>query len=100
MPRIAPVACGVIFSPSVSTRLKQARKARRLSAERVATDVGTHRQNYYRIERGDQPPKRELARRIFEYFDREVPLAHIYDPDYATTTEPAGRVDTALSAEV
>lgn len=47
-------------------------------AEAVDTDVG----NLSRIERGEQVPQRDLARRLFEHFDGAVDLSAIYDPEF------------------
>lgn len=47
-------------------------------AEAVETDVG----NLSRIERGEQLPQRDLARRLFEHFEGAVPLGVIYDPEH------------------
>lgn len=62
--------------------LREARKARRETlaavAEAVETDVG----NLSRIERGEQMPQRELARRLFDHFGGSVPLGVIYDPGH------------------
>ena len=69
----------------MDTPLKIAREKRKLSVTDLCKKLGTHPQNYYRIERGEQSPKRELARLIFEYFDGKVSLAEIYDPEYAAT---------------
>lgn len=69
----------------MDTPLKLAREKLKLSVTDLCKDLGTHPQNYYRIERGEQSPKRELARIIFEYFNGSVSLAEIYDPEYAAT---------------
>lgn len=69
----------------MDTPLKLAREKRKVSVTHLCEELGTHPQNYYRIERGEQSPKRELARVIFEYFDGSVSLAEIYDPEYAAT---------------
>jgi len=72
----------------MTTKLKAVRKARKLSVRQVARDVDTHPQNYNRIERGEQVPKRDLARRIFEYYQGEVTLGEVYDPEYALDYAP------------
>jgi transcriptional regulator with XRE-family HTH domain len=62
--------------------LREARLAKKETlasvAEAVETDVG----NLSRIERGEQIPQRELARRLFEHFEGIVPLGIIYDPEH------------------
>ena len=67
----------------MDTPLKVAREKRKLSVTQLCIELGTHPQNYYRIERGEQIPKRELARAIYEFFGGSVSLSEIYDPEYA-----------------
>lgn len=74
----------------MTTPLKIAREKRDVSVPEICKAIGTHPQNYYRIERGDQPPKRELARRIHEYFEGDVSMGEIYDPEFV-----AGEVSAA-----
>lgn len=62
--------------------MQQLRKARGHSLETVANAVGADPANLSRIEKGQQVPKRELARRLFEYYDRKIPLGAIYDPEF------------------
>lgn len=69
----------------MDTPLKTAREKRKLSVTDLCKKLGTHPQNYYRIERGDQAPSRELARDIHKFFGGKVRLAEIYDPEYAAT---------------
>ena len=69
----------------MDTPLKTAREKRKLSVTDLCKKLDTHTQNYYRIERGDQVPKRELAREIHKFFKGRVSLAEIYDPEYAAT---------------
>ena len=49
----------------------------------VARAVGVNRSTLYRIEAGDVAPTRRVARALFEFYRGEVPLAHIYDPEFA-----------------
>ena len=63
--------------------MARARKNAGISVSDFAREIGTHPQNYYRIERGEQVPKRELARAIFEYFEGDLTFVEIYDPEYA-----------------
>lgn len=65
-----------------STLLIQTRKSRGLSLDKVATDVGTDPTNLSRVEKGQQVPKRELARALFDFYGGAVPLGAIYDPEY------------------
>lgn len=66
--------------------MTQIRKSRGLSLAAVAEKVGTDAGNLSRVEKGEQVPKRELARALFEFYGGAVPLASIYDPAYV----PAG----------
>ena len=61
--------------------LAQMRKARGLSLEEVAAKVGTDQANLSRIERGLQIPKRETARGLWQFYDGQVPVGAIYDPE-------------------
>lgn len=67
----------------MDTPLKTAREKRKLSVTDLCARLDTHPQNYYRIERGEQVPKRELARKIHKFFRGSVSLSEIYDPEYA-----------------
>jgi transcriptional regulator with XRE-family HTH domain len=58
------------------------RKARGLSLEDVAREVGTDQGNLSRVEKGQQIPKRPLARALYFFFEREIPLGAIYDPEF------------------
>lgn len=62
--------------------LREARIAKKETLADVAELVGTDVGNLSRIERGEQIPQRELARRLFEHFDGAVPLGIIYDPEH------------------
>lgn len=67
---------------SRSTLLIQTRKSRGLSLDTVAKEVGTDPTNLSRVEKGQQCPKRELARALFGFYDGAVPLGAIYDPEH------------------
>lgn len=62
--------------------LTQTRKSRGLSLDVVAKAVGTDPTNLSRVEKGTQVPKRDLARRLFEFYGGAVELGAIYDPQY------------------
>lgn len=64
------------------TLLIQTRKSRGLSLDTVAQKVGTDPTNLSRVEKGQQVPKRELARELFKFYDGAVPLGAIYDPEH------------------
>ncbi len=58
------------------------RRAKGLSLEQVATIVGTDQGNLSRIEKGLQIPKRPLARALYFFYERQIPLGAIYDPQF------------------
>lgn len=64
------------------SELRAARKARKLTLKTVAKAVGTDPGNLSRVERGEQAPNRELARKLHSYYDGAVPLASIYDATF------------------
>jgi transcriptional regulator with XRE-family HTH domain len=66
--------------------LTQTRKARGLSLDVVAAKVKTDPTNLSRVEKGQQMPKRELARSLFFFYDGTVPLGAIYDPEFHSDT--------------
>lgn len=49
----------------------------------VAREIGVNRSTLYRIEAGEVAPTRDTARKLYDYYAGRVPLAHIYDPEYA-----------------
>jgi transcriptional regulator with XRE-family HTH domain len=62
--------------------MTQARRSRGLSLEDVAKQVGTDQANLSRVEKGAQVPKRPLARALYEFYGRRIPLGAIYDPEF------------------
>jgi transcriptional regulator with XRE-family HTH domain len=62
--------------------MTQIRKSRGLSLAAVAEKVGTDAGNLSRVEKGEQVPKRDLARALHKFYGGAVALAAIYDPDY------------------
>jgi DNA-binding XRE family transcriptional regulator len=70
--------------------LREARAESGLTAREVAEAAGLDRVSLYRIEAGSQHPRRESARALFRLFAGRVPLAAIYDPEYAAI-EAAGQ---------
>lgn len=71
------------MAKKTDTPLKAARERRNLSVTDLCKKLRVHAQNYYRIERGEQMPKRLLGRRIHKFFKGDVSLGDIYDPEYA-----------------
>lgn len=71
-------------SHPVESLLTQTRKAKGLSLEAVAKQIGTDQANLSRVERGLQTPKRELARKLFHYYRGKIPVGAIYDPELHT----------------
>jgi DNA-binding XRE family transcriptional regulator len=70
--------------------LREARRESGLTAKVVAEAAGLDRGTLYRIEDGSQHPRRDSARRLFQFFGGRVSLAAIYDPEFAAI-EAAGR---------
>ena len=66
----------------MASLLTQTRKSRGLSLKQVAAVVGTDPTNLLRVEKGDQVPKRVLARKLFEFYGGAVELGAIYDPEF------------------
>lgn len=62
--------------------MSQVRRSRGLSLATVAAEVGTDPSNLAKVERGEQIPKRSLARRLFAFYAGAVPLDAIYDPAF------------------
>lgn len=62
--------------------LREARQKREQTLEDVAAAIGINVASLSRIERGEQLPTRDLARRLFEHFDGDVDLGTIYDPTH------------------
>lgn len=58
------------------------RKSRGLSLDVVAEAVGTDPTNLSRVEKGEQVPKRPLARQLYAFYGGTVPLGAIYDPEF------------------
>lgn len=69
-------------SRTKSNLLVEARKSRGLSLAQVADQVGADFSNLSRVEKGQQVPKRELARALYRFYDGTVPLGAIYDPSF------------------
>ena len=82
--RLAGVPCKIagMAEPRTDYLMTQLRKSRGLSLEKVAAVVGTDQANLSRVEKGQQVPKRDLARALFRYYDGAVPLSAIYDPEF------------------
>lgn len=62
--------------------MTQMRKGRGLSLDQVARQVGTDQANLSRVEKGQQVPKRPLARALHAFYEGKVPLGAIYDPEF------------------
>ncbi len=70
--------------------LRKARDDSGKTAGEISQAVGCSRPTLYRAEKGEACPKPELARRLFEFYQGRVPLAHIYDPQFAGEVRAAG----------
>lgn len=77
--------------PPMDTLLTQMRKSRGLSLKDLADVVDTDRTNLSRVERGLQIPSRELARKLFRFFDGAIPIGSIYDPLFDPEDQKARR---------
>jgi DNA-binding XRE family transcriptional regulator len=64
-------------------RLKIHRERLGLPLAAVAREIEVNRSTLYRIEAGEVAPTRRVARALFDYYDKAVPIADIYDPEYA-----------------
>ena len=62
--------------------LREARIRRGLTMTIVAIATGIDKSILSRIERGERMPSRENARRLYAYFEGEVELGRIYDPEF------------------
>ena len=69
--------------------LRVARNESGKTAEEICQTVGCSRQTLYRAEKGESAPKPPLARRLFTFYSGRVPLAHVYDPEFAARVSPA-----------
>lgn len=69
--------------------MTQTRKSRGLSLDTVAAKVDTDPTNLSRVEKGQQMPKRELARALFRFYGGAVPLSAIYDPEFHAENDAA-----------
>jgi len=67
----------------METLLKQHRQSLARPLAEVARATGIHRTTLYRIEAAEITPSQKNARKLFDYYEGRVPLAHIYDPVYA-----------------
>jgi len=63
--------------------LRRARRDSGKTAEEICLATGCTRPTLYRVEAGEVTPKRPLARALFRIYQGRVPLAHIYDPEFA-----------------
>lgn len=70
----------------VPSLMTQIRKSRGLALDVVAAKVLTDPTNLSRVEKGQQMPKRELARALFKFYGGSVPLGAIYDPEFHEQT--------------
>ena len=69
--------------------LKEAREGSGKTAQEIAEAAGVSRASLYRIEDGDQLPSRPVARKLFRLYRGRVPLALIYDPEFARQVRTA-----------
>jgi len=77
--RIAPVP-GILRA--MASLMTDTRKARGLSLEKVAAEVGTDQTNLSRIERGMQVPEPALACSLFRFYRGALSLEDICGPKF------------------
>ncbi len=70
------------MSQKYISQLRKKRLDRDLTLRHVAHVTGIPRSVLQRIETGKQSPKREQARKLFDFYDGEIQLSDIYDPMY------------------
>lgn len=67
---------------TMTTPLREARKSRGLTVAQVAKAVGTDPSNMSRLELGHHAPPRELARRIYRFYEGAIQPIDLYDPTF------------------
>lgn len=65
----------------MTTPLERKRKGMKLTVEQVAASVGCSPPNYWRIESGDQQPRKKLLKAILEFFNDEISEMEILFPE-------------------
>lgn len=83
-PRTHRKDCSRTQAPTSSraeSPLRRLRRSRRLTLQTVADAVASDTGNLSRIEKGQQLPTKQLARRLVEYFDREITVCEILCPE-------------------
>jgi len=70
----------------MNTLLRKARLSRSLTLKQVSATIETDPANLARIEIGKQTPKRKVARALYSFYDGQVPLGGIYDPEFYEST--------------
>ena len=63
--------------------IRKARDDSGKTAEEICEAVGCTRPTLYRAEKGEACPKPPLERRLFRFYKGRVPLANIYDSEFA-----------------
>lgn len=70
---------------STPSLMAQVRRSRGLALSTVAAEVHCDPSNLAKVERGEQIPKRSLARALYRYYAGAVPLDAIYDPEFVAS---------------
>lgn len=65
----------------MTTPLERKRKGLKLTVEQVASSIGCSPPNYWRIESGDQQPRKKLLKAILEFFNDEISEMEILFPE-------------------
>ncbi|HAV3453225.1 helix-turn-helix transcriptional regulator [Acinetobacter baumannii] len=69
----------------MASPLARKRKELKLTVEQVASGVGCSAPNYWRIESGEQQPRKNLLQAIIRYFDNQVTEMEILFPERYVT---------------
>ncbi len=81
----------------MASPLAKKRKELNLTVEQVASGVGCSAPNYWRIESGEQQPRKGLLQAIIRYFDNQIsemeilfPEQYASEDDFEDLTEEKG----------
>ncbi|MCH7333467.1 helix-turn-helix transcriptional regulator [Acinetobacter modestus] len=71
----------------MASPLERKRKELKLTVEQVASSVGCSPPNYWRIESGEQQPRKNLLKSIIQYFDGAISEMEILFPEHFADEE-------------
>jgi len=72
---------------SKESKMEKIRNRRGVSYRTIELDTGIPRSTAERIHKGLSQPKRCQARALFNYYDKKISLAEIYDPFFKVETD-------------